>query len=63
MNKQDCIETVYDKCMYKNCRNGRYSTGSLSTNPRHKLWIRNSGEFIYYMNVLYDFSMNFPLLM
>jgi len=60
MNKQDCIETVYDKCMYKNCRNGRYSTGShlfrfpLSTNPRHKLWIRNSGKFFMFY-LLYAF--------
>jgi len=46
--------------MYKNCRNGRYSTGShlfrfpLSTNPRHKLWIRNSGKFFMFY-LLYAF--------
>lgn len=52
MNNQCNLESVYDKCAYKHCRNGRFSTGAhlfrfpSSTDIRHKLWIRNSGKFL-----------------
>jgi len=51
MSDQCRVETVYDKCMYKNCRNGRYSTGThlfrfpVITDAKCQLWIRNSGKF------------------
>lgn len=51
MSDQCKTSTVYDKCMYINCRNGRYSTGShlfrfpRATDARYQLWIRNSGKF------------------
>jgi len=51
MGDQCRVETIYDKCMYRNCRNGRYSTGTrlfrfpVTTDARCQLWIRNSGKF------------------
>jgi len=52
------METIYDKCAYKNCRNGRYSTGThLFRFPkevtRQKLWIRNSGNFCVFLSFIY----------
>ncbi|XP_026827851.1 uncharacterized protein LOC113562470 [Ooceraea biroi] len=50
MSNQCRVDSVYDKCAYKNCRNGRYSTGThlyrfpLATDGRYHLWIRNSGN-------------------
>lgn len=60
MSNQSRVETVYDKCMYTNCCNGRYSTGThlfrfpTITDTRCQLWIRNSGKFF----VLYIFEIS-----
>jgi len=43
----------YNKCMYKDCVNGRVAHKKhiyrfpLQTDVRHNLWIRNNGKFIY----------------
>lgn len=57
---ESVIESVYDKCAYKNCRNGRFSTGvhlfrfPSGTDSRQKLWVRNSGKFLSFScNYLY----------
>jgi len=52
------METIYDKCAYKNCCNGRYSTGTHlfrfpKEETRQKLWIRNSGKFCILLNFIY----------
>lgn len=65
MSNQCLSESVYDKCAYRNCCNGRFSTGAhlfrfpLSTDAR-EIWIRNSGKFILlsyiYFYILYVYS-------
>jgi len=52
------METIYDKCAYQNCRNGRYSTGTHlfrfpKKETRQKLWIRNSGKFCIFLSFIY----------
>lgn len=53
------METIYDKCAYKNCRNGRYTTGShlfrfpSKQDARQKLWIRNSGKFCIFFKSIF----------
>ena len=43
-------ETIYDRCMYKNCYNGPIHNGYTlyrfpkADDPRQEIWINNSGE-------------------
>lgn len=59
MNNQCPSESVYDTCAYRNCRNGRFSTGAhlfrfpLSTDARYKIWIRNSGKFLRFSYIYF----------
>lgn len=52
MNNQCRSENIYDKCAYRNCYNGRFSTGAhlfrfpLNTDARYTIWIHNSGKFL-----------------
>lgn len=55
-NQKRRSETVFDKCAYRDCRNGRFSTGahlfrfpSGTDDRRYKLWIHNSGKFLHFL--------------
>jgi len=53
MSNQIDVNKFFNKCMYKDCENGRLSHGKRlyifpsKTDARLDIWIRNSGKFMY----------------